>query len=349
MSQRSEARSWKEILHSLELKRMLSRLFQPMIMSCQERHLEAIEQQWGPAPGRILSDGRRIFILGQTFGNVFVGIQPPMGYEGDPMRLLFEKGFTPNHAFAAYYNYLKHTYATDAVLHFGTHGALEFMPGKQTGLSGECWPDRLIGGLPNIYLYAANNPSEGTIAKRRSSATLVSYLTPALSHAGLYKGLADLKASLDRLRAVHQNSEREDILELVLALADQLQLGEGIADRSDPDAVATALAAEILDVEYALIPDGLHVAGEGLEAEARHRILALMAENEGMDPALASSLAAAVTSQEATPDWSNSSHRDTLDRLQVLNTQLETNEDLDGIVRALDGPFCAAKPKWRSS
>ena len=70
------------------------------------------------------------------------------------------------------------TFAAHAVLHFGTHGALEFMPGKQVGLSASCWPERLLGALPNIYLYAANNPSEGALARRRSSATLVSYLTP---------------------------------------------------------------------------------------------------------------------------------------------------------------------------
>ena len=87
------------------------------------------------------------------------------------------------------------------MLHFGTHGALEFMPGKQAGLTGDCWPERLIGDLPNIYLYAANNPSEGLIAKRRSGATLVSYLTPPLAQAGLYKGLADLKALLERWRS----------------------------------------------------------------------------------------------------------------------------------------------------
>ena len=69
------------------------------------------------------------------------------------------------------------------VLHFGTHGALEFMPGKQSGMSAQCWPDRLIGDLPNFYLYAANNPSEGTIAKRRSGATLISYLTPPVTQA----------------------------------------------------------------------------------------------------------------------------------------------------------------------
>ncbi len=95
------------------------------------------------------------------------------------------------------------------MLHFGTHGALEFMPGKQAGLSGACWPDRLIGDLPNLYLYASNNPSEGTIAKRRSAATLISYLTPPVAHAGSIAGLIDLKA-LDRALARRSSPTRGD-------------------------------------------------------------------------------------------------------------------------------------------
>ena len=70
---------------------------------------------------------------------------------------------------------------------------MEFMPGKQVGMSDECWPDRLIGELPNLYIYSVNNPSEGSIAKRRSYAELISYLTPPIENAGLYKDLNTLK------------------------------------------------------------------------------------------------------------------------------------------------------------
>ncbi|MEO1305209.1 MAG: cobaltochelatase subunit CobN, partial [Pseudomonadota bacterium] len=142
----------------------------------QETRLDEIEAQWGSAPGRHQVRGRAIEIHGAKFGNVFVGLQPSFGYEGDPMRLLFEGGFAPTHAFAAYYRWLRETFKADAVLHFGTHGALEFMPGKQVGLDQTCWPDYLIDDLPNIYFYAANNPSEAAIAKRRSAATTISYL-----------------------------------------------------------------------------------------------------------------------------------------------------------------------------
>ncbi len=169
--------------------------------------LAEIEKNWGPAPGRALSDGRDIFVLGAQLGNVFVGVQPSFGYEGDPMRLLFEHGFSPTHAFVAFYRWLREDFGAHAVLHFGTHGALEFMPGKQAGMSQACWPDRLIGDLPNFYLYASNNPSEGMIAKRRAGAALISYLTPPVSSAGLYRGLLDLKSSVDRWRGLEPDAD----------------------------------------------------------------------------------------------------------------------------------------------
>lgn len=164
--------------------------------------LSEIEAVWGPAPGRVQSDGRGAFVLGAEFGRVFVGVQPAFGWEGDPMRLLFERGFAPTHAFAAFYLWLRRTWAADVVLHFGMHGALEFLPGKQAGPGPSCWPDRLIGPLPNVYVYAANNPSEATLAKRRIGAVTVTHLTPPLAKAGLYKGLVELKESLNRLRGM---------------------------------------------------------------------------------------------------------------------------------------------------
>jgi magnesium chelatase subunit H len=206
----------------------------------RERYLAEIEAQWGPAPGRQQSDGSSILVLGERFGNVLVGVQPAFGYEGDPMRLLFEGGFAPTHAFSAYYRYLREDFGAHAVLHFGTHGALEFMPGKHSGLSARCWPDRLIGDLPNFYLYAANNPSEGMIAKRRSAATLVSYLTPPVAHAGLYRGLIDLKSAIERFRTLPPESveERRDLSVLIRDQAVGLELA--LVDGDDEAVVGGA-------------------------------------------------------------------------------------------------------------
>ena len=228
--------------------------------------LKAIEDTWGPAPGRVQSNGSGVFVLGAHFGNVFVGLQPVFGYEGDPMRLLFEKGFAPTHAFAQFYLWLKNTYQADVLLHFGMHGALEFMPGKQAGLGAQDWPDRLIGELPNVYLYASNNPSEATLAKRRSNAVTVTHLTPPLAASGLYRGLADLKDSLTRYRAIEDGPERD---ELVLMIKDQ-------AESVDLDGAPEDLWKVLIETEEALITDGLHVVGRDMDADARTAMLDLL-------------------------------------------------------------------------
>ena len=244
----------------------------------QTAPLKEIEAVWGPAPGRIRSDGRGVFILGREFGNVFVGVQPGFGYEGDPMRLLFERGFAPTHAFATFYLWLRDIWRADVLLHFGMHGALEFMPGKQTGPSAGDWPDRLIGEMPNVYLYAANNPSEATLAKRRSNAVIVTHLTPPLAAAGLYKGLAELKDSLTRWRqAAADDTARADLARLIRDQAAAVDL-----DGTDPD----RLWLTVLETEGSLIPDGLHVLGRAMSAEACARMAALMPPGEARDRAL---------------------------------------------------------------
>ena len=238
------------------------------VIVSQTPWLNEVETQWGPAPGRVQADGRGVFVLGKEFGNVFVGLQPGFGYEGDPMRLLFEKGFAPTHAFVTFYQWIQKHFKADAVLHFGMHGALEFMPGKQTGLSANDWPDRLIGDLPNIYLYAANNPSEASLAKRRSNAVTISHLTPPLAKSGLYKALAELKDSLTRWRETSSHDqERTDLLELIKEQAQSVDL-----DGNDPD----RLWIKLLETEDALIPEGLHVVGAALSDQARNEYLTLV-------------------------------------------------------------------------
>ena len=242
----------------------------------REPHLAEIEKQWGPAPGRALSDGSSIFVLGEMFGNVFVGVQPAFGYEGDPMRLLFERGFAPTHAFNAFYRWIREDFAAHAVLHFGTHGALEFMPGKQAGLSATCWPDRLIGDLPNFYLYASNNPSEGMLAKRRAGAALISYLTPPIASAGLYRGLLDLKSSIDRWRGMAPDTDagqRAALAGLVQAQAAAVDLAKAEPVWDDPAAAIEQVGKALLELEYTLIPHGLHVIGEPPTAEQRAEML----------------------------------------------------------------------------
>ena len=302
-----------------------------------EPHLDEIEAQWGPAPGKALTNGGSIFIQGAAFGNVFVGVQPGFGYEGDPMRLLFEKNFSPTHAFCAFYRYLKQTFEADAVLHFGTHGALEFMPGKQSGMSAACWPDRLIGDLPNLYLYAANNPSEGMIAKRRAAATLVSYLTPPIAAAGLYKGLIELKASIERFRTLPPDAvvERAEIAEVIKAQADELDLPTW---KKDSEQGVNQLLAAVHEVETTLIPSGLHVVGEPMSREQRIEMLMASAEANA-DIEVSRETVEKIVDGTA-DDLSGSG----LKVLQETAGLLAEEHELPALIHALDGGFIRPVP-----
>ncbi|MBE7219472.1 MAG: magnesium chelatase subunit H, partial [Caulobacteraceae bacterium] len=302
----------------------------------RELHLREIEAQWGPAPGKHGADGAGLQVWGERFGNVFVGVQPAFGYEGDPMRLLFEGGFAPTHQFSAYYRWLRETFAADALLHFGTHGALEFMPGKQVGLSAACWPDRLIGELPNVYLYAANNPSEGLLAKRRSGAVLVSHMTPPLAQAGLYKGLLDLKGSLDSWRALAPDAgERESLAPVLQAQASTLDLAaaEPAWAAAEVDAQATRLVAALAELEATLIPHGMHVVGQAADPVARASTLAAMAEAAG---ATLSAETALVLANGGEPEGVDASHAADLRRWAAL---LAEDHETPGVLRALAGRY----------
>jgi len=239
-----------------------------------------LEENWGPAPGNLNSDGQNLIVYGKQFGNVFIGVQPSFGYEGDPMRLLFAKSASPHHGFAAYYTYLEKIFKADGVLHFGTHGSLEFMPGKQVGMSGTCYPDRLINSLPSAYLYAANNPSEATIAKRRSYSATVSYLTPPAENAGLYKGLKELKELISSYQGLRENEARGPaIVNSILSTAYTCNLDKDVDLPSletydakndtfdNRDGIVGKIYAQIMQIESRLLPCGLHTVGVPPTAE----------------------------------------------------------------------------------
>ncbi|CAJ1405423.1 unnamed protein product [Effrenium voratum] len=233
-----------------------------------------LRENWGPPPGELNTDGQDMLIYGKQFGNVFIGVQPTFGYEGDPMRLLFAKSASPHHGFAAFYTYLEFIFKADALLHFGTHGSLEFMPGKQVGMSGGCYPDRLISVLPNIYYYAANNPSEATIAKRRSYASTISYLTPPAENAGLYKGLKELSDLVKSYQGLRENEQRgASIVNSIIATARQCNLDKDIDNLpSEEDDMAKVTMEQrddvvgkvyrlLMEIESRALPMGLHQVG----------------------------------------------------------------------------------------
>ncbi|MEH2128933.1 magnesium chelatase subunit H [Nostoc sp.] len=160
-----------------------------------------IEKQWKSLTGTgIKTYGDEFQIGGVQLGNVWIGVQPPLGIQGDPMRLMFERDLTPHPQYAAYYKWLQNEFEADALVHFGMHGTVEWLPGSPLGNTGYSWSDILLGNLPNLYIYAANNPSESMLAKRRGYGVLISHNVPPYGRAGLYKELVALRDLISEYR-----------------------------------------------------------------------------------------------------------------------------------------------------
>lgn len=220
---------------------------------------EELQRQWGTPPGEIMSEAGAFLIPGITAGNVFIGLQPSRGIHEAPDRLYHDKSLLPHHQYLAFYQWLKEEFKADAILHVGTHGTLEFLPGKECGVSGDCLPDYLIGDIPHAYLYYAGNPAEAMIAKRRSHAVLVGYQPPAFIESELYGELAELEVLLQqREEGRLLDPGRVEPLEALIRMkAQERHLPE------DPE----DLEHELFRLRRSLIPQGLHVFGRGFKSE----------------------------------------------------------------------------------
>lgn len=239
------------------------------------RERDRVEERWGAWPGDVAPVGRdSVFVGGLRLGNLYIGVQPRIGVAGDPMRLLFDRENAPHHQYLAFYRWLSRAFEADALIHVGMHGSAEWMPGLQLGMTRSCWPDALLGELPQLYLYPVSNPSEANIAKRRGYATIVSHAVPPMTRAGLYKELVALKDMLNDWRertggAGEQRSEgaEEAILKKVeLANLDNdcpRTQGEPFGD------YASRLYAYLRDLETRLIVTSLHTFGEAQPMDAQ--------------------------------------------------------------------------------
>lgn len=207
----------------------------------------------------------QIFLSGTkrvVLGNIFLGIQPYRSPEH-----YHDTELPPDEEYMEFYRYLREDFQADALVHVGTHGTLEFMPGKENGLTGDCWPDRLIGDIPNFYFYYCGNASEGMIAKRRSYAVLLTYAAPNFVKSGLYGDLADLEDALaEYSEAKQQAPERaESVWQTVCTRASALGL----------PTEEQALERELYRSKNSLIPDGLHIIGKDHPEELQGLIHAL--------------------------------------------------------------------------
>ncbi|WII08946.1 cobaltochelatase subunit CobN [Methanomassiliicoccales archaeon LGM-DZ1] len=219
-----------------------------------------ISARWGPEPGKIMVSDGKYLIPGIVDGNVFIGIQPARVPEkGDISGSYHDDSLLPHHQYLAFYEWLQRDFGADAIVHLGTHGTLEFLPGKEQAMSGQCYPDMLMGDLPHFYIYYSGNPSEAMIAKRRSHAAIVSYMPPPFVRSGTYGALAELESEIAELRESSKaDSGRAEMLkDSIVRKAAEMRLPTDIEELED----------ELVNIRNSLIPNGLHVFGKGMSAE----------------------------------------------------------------------------------
>ena len=185
-----------------------------------------VEEKYGAGLGDFMvqqsaSGASQIAVSRIQFGNVVLMPQPLAGFGNDNFRMVHGTGEAPPQTYMAAYMWLRFGFAADAIIHFGTHGSLEFTAGKQVALSPHDWADALIGNTPHFYIYTMSNVGEAIIAKRRSYATILNHLTPPFQRAGLYSDLATLRRMLDSYRLADgqvRNEQRRRIIELATAM-----------------------------------------------------------------------------------------------------------------------------------
>lgn len=328
-------------------------------------HSGRIEKQWGPLTGTgIRTLGDRFLLGGVQLGNIWIGVQPPLGVAGDPMRLMYERDLTPHPQYAAFYGWLQHGFRADAVLHFGMHGTVEWLPGSPLGNTGYSWPDLLLGHLPHLYVYAANNPSESMLAKRRGYGVIVSHNVPPYGRAGLYRELIAVRDLIAEYREDPQRNEalREGILKQVSdsGLDADCPAPAGAAPgspRFDPavfDAWIVQLSSYLQRLENRLFSSGLHTLGQAPDPEQRLAYLKAYL-GEDLDTALLEAISRLpAATEEATlraeadelaRRHARPEHADRiLEALRVCQLLDRCTEEIDHLLDGLGGHYIPPAP-----
>ncbi|WP_405895844.1 cobaltochelatase subunit CobN [Streptomyces sp. NBC_00104] len=238
----------------------------------------SVEEHWGPAPGEMFVDRSRnpegdIVLAALRFGNLLILIQPPRGFGENPIAIYHDPDLPPSHHYLAAYRWIAARaddggFGADAMIHLGKHGNLEWLPGKNAGLSAACGPDAALGDLPLVYPFLVNDPGEGTQAKRRVHATLVDHLVPPMARADSYGDIARLEQLLDEYAQISSMDPaklpaiRAQIWTLIQAA--RLDHDLGLNDRPEDDGFDDFLLhvdGWLCEVKDAQIRDGLHVLG----------------------------------------------------------------------------------------
>ncbi|MBR8741889.1 cobaltochelatase subunit CobN [Nocardiopsis sp. MG754419] len=238
---------------------------------------QAMEEKWGPAPGRLyVNDDGDLVLAAMRAGNVVVLVQPPRGFGENPIAIYHDPDLPPSHHYLAAYRWLEHGFGAHAVVHLGKHGSLEWLPGKNAALSAECATDAALGDLPLVYPFLVNDPGEGAQAKRRAHATVVDHLIPPMARAETYGDIARLEQLLDE----HANIAAMDPAKLpavrgeiwALMRAAEMHRDLGLDERPDDEEFDDFLLhvdGWLCEIKDTQIRDGLHVLGAAPDGEAR--------------------------------------------------------------------------------
>ncbi|MEY2233258.1 cobaltochelatase subunit CobN, partial [Streptomyces sp. BF23-30] len=255
---------------------------------------DSVTEHWGEAPGNMFVDRSAnpegdIVLAALRRGNLLILIQPPRGFGENPIAIYHDPDLPPSHHYLAAYRWIQARaqdggFGADAMIHLGKHGNLEWLPGKNAGLSAACAPDAALGDLPLIYPFLVNDPGEGTQAKRRVHATLVDHLVPPMARAESYGDIARLEQHLDEYAQISAMDPaklpaiRAQIWTLIQAA--KLHHDLGLEERPDDDGFDDFLLhvdGWLCEVKDAQIRDGLHVLGGAPTGEARvNLVLAIL-------------------------------------------------------------------------
>jgi cobaltochelatase CobN len=265
---------------------------------------------WGNPPGEEI-DGvppamlykGDIVVTGVSFGNVIVCVQPKRGCsgprcDGKACKILHDSNTPPTHQYLATYHYLDETFGADAIVHIGTHGNLEFLPGKGVGLSDSCYPDIAIGDMPHLYIYNSDNPPEGTTAKRRSYATIIDHMQTVMTTSELYGNLKELEEQIaeykqavvsDKARAHALTHTIEDLLEET-GISYSINLKGLKYIEAGFDEILEAAHKVVTETYETKIPKGMHIFGKKPDGEDRVEMIYSILSYDGMLNELVSEL-----------------------------------------------------------
>jgi cobaltochelatase CobN len=220
-------------------------------------------------------------------GKISVLFQPDRGASGARRQGYHDVTCPPRHSYVALYAWLRERERIDAMIHLGTHGTLEWLPGKALALSAACFPEAVLGPIPVIYPFIVNNPGEAVHAKRRLSAVTVGHLTPPLSKAGLHGDMAELEGLMEEYaEADGVDKRRATLLESeILDRAWQSGLARdcGIDPGDMPREALAKLDAQLCDIKELAIRDRLHVFGRAPDAESRAALTDAIGKAAGLN------------------------------------------------------------------